>query len=59
MGTVVFSGHVGFETNTDPPTADEASQVAAFDDLQSGYKRIYCDYSPDLATWARQRSYIV
>ena len=40
-------------------TADEDSQVAAFDDLPSGYKRIYCDYSPDLATWARQRSYIV
>ena len=33
--------------------------VAAFHDLPSGYKRIYCDYSPDLATWARQRSYIV
>ncbi len=34
-------------------TADEEAQVAAFDDLPSGYKRIYCDYSPDLATWAR------
>ncbi len=32
-------------------SADEASQVAEFDDLPSGYKRIYCDYSPDLATW--------
>jgi hypothetical protein len=40
-------------------SADEDAQVAAFDDLPSGYKRIYCDYSPDLATWARQRSYIV
>jgi hypothetical protein len=27
--------------------------------LESGYKRIYSDYSPDLATWARQRGYIV
>ena len=40
-------------------SGDEAAQVAAFDDLPSGYKRIYCDYSPDRATWARQRSYIV
>ena len=40
-------------------SADEGAQVAAFDDLPSGYKRIYCDYSPDLATGARQRSYIV
>ena len=30
-------------------SADEAAQVSAFDDLPSDYKRIYCDYSPDLA----------
>lgn len=44
MGKVVFSGHGGFETNADPPLVTVPNDT---------------DYSPDLATWARQRSYIV
>jgi len=37
----------------------EDEQVQAFDDLTSGQKRLMSDYSPDLATWARQRGHIV
>jgi hypothetical protein len=40
-------------------TLDEAGQMQAFNDLPSGYKRLYSDYSPDLATWARQHEFIV
>jgi hypothetical protein len=38
---------------------DQEGRMQAFNDLPSGYKRIYSDAVPQLATWARQNGFIV